>query len=185
MADGVSVRFVEGDAEDLPFEDASFDLVVSLIGAMFAPRPERVVAELTRVCRPGGRIVMANWTPLGHIGQMFKIIGNYVPPSPVMASPVQWGDARIVRDRFQNGIARLDITNRWYPMRYPFPPAEVVEFFRKYYGPANRAFAVLDADRQRALRRDLEEELWNVNNRVCDSSTLIDAEYLEVSAIRL
>ncbi len=78
----------------LAFEDGAFDLVVSLIGAMFAPRPERVAAELTRVCRPGGRIAMANWTPEGHVGQMFKIIGKYVPPPPLMASPVKWGDQR-------------------------------------------------------------------------------------------
>ena len=87
-AEGVEARFDEGDAEMLPYQDAAFDLVVSLIGAMFAPRPERVAAELLRVCRPDGRIVMANWTPEGHIGQMFKIIGKHVPPPPLMVSPV-------------------------------------------------------------------------------------------------
>jgi ubiquinone/menaquinone biosynthesis C-methylase UbiE len=134
QAEGVDARFDEGDAEKLPYEDAAFDLVVSLIGAMFAPRPERVAAELIRVCRPGGRIAMANWTPQGHVGQMFKIIGKHVPPPPLMASPVQWGDEATIRERLQNGIAKLDATKRLYPMRYPFPPAEVVEFFRVYYG---------------------------------------------------
>jgi SAM-dependent methyltransferase len=182
-AEGVEVRFDEGDAEMLPYEDAAFDLVVSLIGAMFAPRPERVAAELVRVCRPGGRIVMANWTPEGHVGQMFKIIGKHVPPPPLMASPLKWGDDATARQRLQDGVAKLDTTKRLYPMRYPFPPADVVEFFRAYYGPTNRAFSALDADGQSALRLDLEQ-LWAGNNRAHDGSTYVEAEYLEVVAIR-
>lgn len=182
-AEGVDVRFDEGDAEMLSYEDAVFDLVVSLIGAMFAPRPERVAAELVRVCRPGGRIVMANWTPEGHVGQMFKIIGKHVPPPSLMASPVKWGDDATVRERLRDGIAKLDTTKRLYPMRYPFPPAEVVEFFRVYYGPTDRAFAALDAAGQGALRRDLEQ-LWAGNNRARGGSTHVEAEYLEVVAIR-
>jgi SAM-dependent methyltransferase len=183
QAEGVDARFDEGDAEKLPYEDAAFDLVVSLIGAMFAPRPERVAAELIRVCRPGGRIAMANWTPQGHVGQMFKIIGKHVPPPPLMASPVQWGDEATIRERLQNGIAKLDATKRLYPMRYPFPPAEVVEFFRVYYGPTNRAFATLNAAGQSALRDDLEQ-LWASNNRAHDGSTYVEAEYLDVVAVR-
>jgi len=179
-AESVDVRFDEGDAETLPYKDASFDLVASLIGAMFAPQPERVAAELIRVCRPGGRIVMANWTPEGHVGQMFKIIGKHVPPSLLMVSPVKWGDEATVHERLPNGIVRLDTTKRLYPMRYPFPPAEVVEFFRVYYGPINRAFA---AAGQSALRHDLEQ-LWASNNRARDGSTHVEAEYLEVVAIR-
>lgn len=183
QAEGVDVRFEEGDAEMLPYEDATFDLVVSLIGAMFAPRPERVAAELTRVCRPGGRLAMANWTPEGHVGQMFKIIGKHLPPPPLMASPVKWGDDATVRERLQDGFVTLDTTKRLYPMRYPFPPAEVVEFFRAYYGPTNRAFAALDAAGQGALRQDLEQ-LWAGNNRASDGSTYVEAEYLEVVATR-
>jgi 2-polyprenyl-3-methyl-5-hydroxy-6-metoxy-1,4-benzoquinol methylase len=181
--EGVIVRFEEGDAEKLACKDAEFDLVVSLIGAMFAPQPERVAAELVRVCRPGGRIVMANWTPEGLVGQMFKIIGKHVPPSPLMASPVKWGDAATVRERLRDGISKLEITKRLYPMRYPFPPAEVVEFFRTYYGPTNRAFAALDADKQAALRSDLEQ-LWTGHNKASDGTTQIEAEYLEVVAMR-
>ena len=180
--EGLDVRFDEGDAENLPYENASFDLVVSLIGAMFAPRPERVAAELIRVCRPGGRIVMANWTPEGHVGQMFKIIGKHVPPPPLMASPLKWGDEAAVRERLGEGIAKLETTKHLYPMRYPFPPTEVVEFFRVYYGPTNRAFAGLDPAGQNALRDDLVR-LWSDNNRVADGSTNVDAEYLEVVAI--
>ena len=182
-AEGVDVRFDEGDAEALPYDDASFDVVVSLIGAMFAPRPERVAAELLRVCRPGGRIVMANWTPEGHVGHMFRIIGKYVPPPPIMVSPVKWGDDATVRERFCDGVARVDSMKRPYAMRYPFPPAEVVEFFRVYYGPTNRAFAALDAASGQALRHDLEE-LWEKNNVAQDGSTHVEAEFLHVTAIR-
>jgi SAM-dependent methyltransferase len=182
-AEGVAARFDEGDAEMLPYEDGAFDLVVSLIGAMFAPRPERVAAELVRVCRPGGRIVMANWTPAGHVGQMFKIIGTYVPPPP-MASPLQWGEEATVRERLQSGVATLETTKRLYPMRYPFPPTKVVEFFRVYYGPTNRAFAALDVAGQRALHHDLEQ-LWAGNNRARDGSTHVESEYLEVMATRV
>lgn len=182
-SEGLDVRFDEGDAEMLPYEDAAFDLVVSLIGAMFAPRPERVAAELIRVCRSGGRIVMANWTPEGHVGQMFKIIGRHLPPPPLMASPLKWGDEATVRERLRDGIARLETTKRLYPMIYPFPPAEVVEFFRAYYGPTNRAFAGLDTAGQTALRSDLEQ-LWANNNRATDGSTHVEAEFLEVVAIR-
>lgn len=179
----VEAHFDEGDAEMLPYEDAAFDLVVSLIGGMFAPRPERVAAELIRVCRRGGRIAMANWTPEGHVGQMFKIIGKYVPPPSLMASPVKWGDEAIVRERLRDGIVKLDTEKCLYPMRYPFTPAEVVEFFRVYYGPTNRAFATLDAAGQSALRHDLEQ-LWTSNNRAHDGSTYVEAEYLDVIASR-
>lgn len=182
-AESLDARFDEGDAEMLPYDDAAFDLVVSLFGAMFAPRPERVAAELLRVCRPGGRIAMGNWTPEGHVGQMFKIIGKYVPPSPLMASPLQWGDDATVRERLQNGAASLITTKRLYPMHYPFAPAEVVEFFRTYYGPTNKAFAALDAAGQSALRRDLEQ-LWAGNNRARNGTTQVESEYLEVVAIR-
>lgn len=182
-AEGVDVRFEEGDAEAIPYEDGAFDLVVSLIGAMFAPRPERVASELIRVCRPGGRIVMANWTPEGHVGQMFKIIGKHVPPPPLMASPLKWGDEATLRERLKDGTDKIQTEKRFYSMIYPFPPAEVVEFYRAYYGPTNRAFAALDADGQSALRRDLEQ-LWTDNNTATDDSTHVESEYLKVDAIR-
>ncbi|HEY0721192.1 MAG TPA: class I SAM-dependent methyltransferase [Gammaproteobacteria bacterium] len=183
QAEGLDVRFEEGDAEMLPFGDGEFDWVLSLIGAMFAPRPERVAAELVRVCRPGGRIAMANWTPEGFVGQMFKIIGTHVPPSPLMIPPVKWGDEATVRERLRTGIAILEVARRIYPMRYPFAPAEVVEFFRLYYGPANRAFAVLDEVKQEALRSDLVN-LWSTHNRTSGDQTVVEAEYLEVIATR-
>jgi SAM-dependent methyltransferase len=181
--EGLTIRFDEGDAEDLPYEDAAFDVVFSLIGAMFAPRPEQVAAELARVCRSGGRIVMGNWTPGGFVGQMFKTIGKHVPPPALMPSPVLWGDEATVSERLGDRVDDLRLTRKMYPMNYPFPPADVVEFFRTYYGPANRAFAALDADRQAALRSDLEQ-LWSEHNRAGDGRTGIEAEYLEVVATR-
>src|SRR5688500_18826085 len=158
-AEGLGIRFEEGDAEELPYEDGSFDIVVSLIGAMFAPRPEFVTAELKRVCRPGGKIIMGNWTPTGFVGQMFKIHGKHVPPPAIMTPTVKWGDEEIVRERFKDGISHLKLRRHLYPFRYPFPPSEVVEFFRTYYGPTYKAFAALDAEKQSALRADLEQ-LW-------------------------
>lgn len=182
-AEGLAASFDEGDAEMLPYEDAAFDLVVSLFGAMFAPRPECVASELLRVCRPGGRIVMGNWTPESHVGQMFKIITKHVPPPPLMPSPLKWGDEATARERLRDGSARIDTTKSLYPMRYPFPPGDVVEFFREYYGPTVKAFGALDADGQGALRRDLEE-LWTSNNRAVDGSTYVESELLEVTAFR-
>ncbi|HWR77662.1 MAG TPA: methyltransferase domain-containing protein [Thiobacillus sp.] len=181
--EGLAIRFEEGDAEDLPYDAAAFDVVFSLIGAMFAPRPERVAAELARVCRPGGRIVMGNWTPGGLVGQMFKTIGKHVPPPAIMPSPVLWGDEATVYERLGDRVADLRLTRKMYPMKYPFPPSEVVEFFRTYYGPTNRAFAALDPDKQAALRSDLEQ-LWSEHNQASDGRTEIEAEYLEVAAIR-
>lgn len=181
--EGVDARFEEGDAEMLPCADAEFDLVVSLIGAMFAPQPDRVVAELMRVCRPGGRIVMANWTPEGHVGQMFKIVGKHVPPPPLMASPLKWGDPDTVRERFGSGVTKLEMRKMQYPMRYPFGPAEVADFFFEFYGPTLRALAALEGDKRTALRDELVQ-LWTRNNVATDGSTLVEAEYLEVDAVR-
>jgi SAM-dependent methyltransferase len=183
QAENLDARFDEGDAEMLPYEDGSFDLVVSLIGAMFAPRPELVSAELKRVCRPGGKIIMGNWTPAGFVGQMFKIHGKHVPPPAVMPPPVKWGDEETIRQRFNDGISHLKLSRRLYPFRYPFPPSEVVEFFRTYYGPSHKAFAALDAGKQSALRRELAQ-LWTEHNTAIDGTTSVDSEYLEVVAIR-
>jgi SAM-dependent methyltransferase len=182
-AEGLPIRFDEGDAEELPYADASFDAVVTMFGAMFAPRPERAAAELLRVCRPGGRVAMANWTPQGFIGRMFKATAAHVPPPAGMPSPVKWGEEETVRERLREGVADLKLTRRLIMFNYPFPPPEVVEHFRLYYGPTQRAFAALDADQQAALRRDLER-LWSENNQAADGATRVEAEYLEVIAVR-
>lgn len=182
-AEGLTIQFDEGDAEKLPYEDASFDVVVSMFGAMFAPRPELTAAELVRVCRSGGRIAMANWTPEGHIGEMFKATGKHVPPPPNMPSPLKWGDEATVRERLRAGISELKLTRRMCRFNLPFTPAEVVEHFRTYYGPTQRAFAALDTNGQAALRSDLEQ-LWAKHNQATDNTTQVDGEYLEVLATR-
>ena len=182
-SEGLKIQFDEGDAENLPYDDSAFDAVVTMFGAMFAPRPELVAAELTRVCRPGGRIAMANWTPEGFVGQMFKTTGKHVPPPPNMPSPLKWGDEATVRERLREGIADLQLTKQMCVFNYPFPPAEVVEFFRLYYGPTQRAFAALDDEKQAALRKDLEA-LWTEHNQASDNTTRVAGEYLEVYATR-
>jgi SAM-dependent methyltransferase len=181
-AEGLNAKFLEGDAEDLPLESASFDVVVSLFGAMFAPRPELVAHELLRVCSPGGTIAMGNWTPQGFIGQMFKTISKFIAPSG-MPSPVLWGDEGVVSERLIHGVSDLVTTRRQYTFTYPFRPAEVVEFFRQYYGPTNRAFASLDEKAAQCLRKDLET-LWAAHNRASGDLTVVTSEYLEVVATR-
>ena len=181
-AEGLDIVFEEGDAESLPYAAGQFDVVTSLIGAMFAPRPERVAAELTRVCRPGGMIAMANWTPGGFVGTMFKVVAKHIAPSG-MPSPVLWGDESTVRNRLSEGIAELKCTVRTYHFEYPFPPDAVVDFFRANYGPVTRAFASLDAKGQEQLRNELAG-LWAAHNKSEGNATLVDAEYLEVIAIR-
>src|SRR5262249_2893363 len=182
-AEGLDITFEEGDAESLPYQDGQFDVVVSLIGAMFAPRPELVAAELTRACRPGGMIAMANWTPSGFVGQMFKTIARHIALSG-MPSPVLWGDEPTVRNRFREGIADLKFAVRVYHFDYPFPPGAVVDFFRANYGPMSRAFASLDENGQEKLHRELVE-LWAAHNQADSNSTKIDAEYLAIIATRV
>jgi ubiquinone/menaquinone biosynthesis C-methylase UbiE len=182
-AEGVTVQFDEGDAEQMPYPDAAFDVVVSMFGAMFAPRPELAAAELLRVCRSGGRIAMANWTPAGFAGQILQTVAKHTPPPPGVPPPIQWGDEATVRERLRDGVAELQMTKQICPIEYPFPPSEVVEYFRTYFGPVNRAFAALDEDGQVSLRRDLEQ-LWSAHNRAKDNSTRIEAEYLEAIVTR-
>ena len=181
-AEGLSATFQEADAEALPFEDASFDVVVSLIGAMFAPRPDLVADELLRVCKPGGTIAMANWTPQGFVGQMFKTVSKFIAPSG-MPSPVLWGDETTVRERLGKGLTDLSLARRHYTFSYPFPPSEVVDFFRLYYGPTNQAFASLDVGGCEILRQEIET-LWTSHNRAGLDCTTVFAEYLEVIGIR-
>ena len=184
QAERLDAIFEEGDAEQLNFPDASFDVVVSLIGAMFAPRPEKVAGELLRVCRPGGRIIMGNWTPPSLPGQMFKTIGKYIPPPPDVPPPPLWGDEETVRQRFGKGTSNLKLTRRFYPSwHYPFPVETVVQFFARYFGPIHRAFNNLEETPKASLRRDLEQ-LFAQFNTATDGTTSLKGEFLEVEAIR-
>lgn len=182
-SESLKIEFDEGDAESLPYEDASFDAVVTMFGAMFAPRPKLVAAELKRVCKPGGFVAMANWTPAGFVGRMFKTVSGHVPPPPGMPPPVLWGDEATVRERLREGFPKITTTERTISFKFPFPPVEVVEHFRSYFGPVQKAFGALDETGQAALRRDLEQ-LWTENNRASDGTTLGESHYLEVIAVR-
>lgn len=181
--EGLDVEIDQGDAEALPYPDTSFDVVLSLIGSMFAPRPELVAAEMIRVCRSGGKIVMGNWTPEGHVGQMFKIIGKHVPPPAIFPSPLLWGNEKIIRERFRDTVSDLRVTRYMYPFHYPFAPDKVVDFFITYYGPTNRAFGILDKHGKDRLKADLVE-LWATNNHATDGTTEVMSEYVEVVGIR-
>lgn len=182
----LAVRFDEGDAERLPYPDGSFDVVISMFGVMFAPQPEKAAAELYRVCRPGGRVVLANWTPGGFVGQMFKTIAGHVPPPPGVPSPIQWGEEVIVRERLGSSASELRTTTRLITFEFPFGPKEVVAFWRKYYGPTNRAFEAVTADpaKPAALFADLEQ-LWSQHNQATKELTRVESEYLEVNAVRI
>jgi SAM-dependent methyltransferase len=180
---GLDAQFAEGDVEALQYDDQSFDVVATMFGAMFAPRPELTASELLRVCRSGGRIAMANWTPSGFVGQMFKTTAAHVPPPPGMPSPVLWGVEATVRERFGSTVSQLEAVPRNITFAFPFPPADVVEHFRNYYGPTQKAFGALDENGQAALRHDLEQ-LWSKHNRATDGTTDVESQYLEVIATK-
>jgi SAM-dependent methyltransferase len=182
-SEGLAAQFDQGDAEELPYPDESFDIVASIYGAMFAARPERVAQELARVCRSGGTIAIANWTKEGFIGRMFQIISGFIAP-PGMPSPLLWGDESTVRQRFGDSVSHLRLTRVQYRFDYPFSPEGVVDFFRENYGPTNRAFAALSETDQVALRNALIE-LWSGANQSPNARrTVVNAEYLDVVATR-
>ena len=182
QAEGLPARFEQADAESLPFQDGAFDVVVSLIGAMFAPHPDLVAQELLRVCAPGGTVAMANWTPQGFVGQMFKTVAKFIAPSG-MPSPTLWGDEPTVRERLGKGVSDLQLVRRSYRFSYPFSTSEVVEFFRLYYGPTHEAFAALDELGRDRLRHELET-LWSEHNRGGTDNTIVFGEYLEIIGTR-
>jgi SAM-dependent methyltransferase len=184
-AENLTVTFDEGDAEQLPYADASFDAVVTMFGAMFAPRPELVASELARVLKPGGRLAMANWNPASFTGQMFKVGSRHVPPPPGLAPPVLWGDEATVRERLAPYFA--PIKTELIPIDFDLPtnPAGSVAFFRKNFGPTQVAFSRLDEAGQAAFSTDLES-LWSAANVAPDpaSHTVIHNQYLQVTGTR-
>jgi len=178
---GLAVKVDEGDAESLPYEDASFDVVMSLLGAMFAPRPEVVAAEMIRVCKPGGRIIMGNWTPEGHVGQMFRVIGKYVPPMS-MPSPLLWGDEPTCRQRLA-GCKDLRIRREMYPLECRVDPGQVVDLLIQFYGPIAAAHASLSHPDRHALHADLAVLFTRNSRGAASGTTRIMAEYLEIVGI--
>jgi ubiquinone/menaquinone biosynthesis C-methylase UbiE len=177
-AERLDVEFKPADVENLPFRDASFDAVLSTFGVMFAPDHARSAAEMARVCRSGGRIGMANWTPGGFIGQLFKILGRHLPPPPGAQSPALWGSEAHLRALFAPSAAKIDVTPRIFNFRYR-SPAHFIDIFRTWYGPVHKAFAALGPEKGAALERDLTE-LMNGLNRGGPSSLVVPSEYLEI-----
>jgi ubiquinone/menaquinone biosynthesis C-methylase UbiE len=182
QAERLDVSFEVGDAEHLSYADASFDVVLSTLGVMFAPDQEKAAGEMLRVCRPGGKIGLANWTPDGFIGNMFRTMGKHVAPPPGIKPPPLWGTEERVRELFGEDISSLEATRRSYAWRYPSAES-FVEYFRDYYGPTLKAFESLDEGGQEALARDLEELLedWNTSG---DETLVVASDYLEVVGIR-
>ncbi|HEY2889103.1 MAG TPA: class I SAM-dependent methyltransferase [Dongiaceae bacterium] len=181
--EGLTIRFEESDMEALPHADASFDLVMSTFGVMFAPRPDLVAAELIRVCRPGGKIVLASWTADGFIGQIQQIMATYSPPPPAMVSPLQWGEQDVVARRLRAGIVAFHAGKMMAQLRYPFSIAETIRFHRTYLGPAVLTYASLSASQRDAVEEDLTA-LYQRHNLARDGTVWVEAEYLEFSAIR-
>lgn len=186
VVEGVQVAFDEGDAEQLPYPDASFDAVVTMFGAMFAPRPEVVATEMARVLKPGGLLAMGNWNPAGFSGKMFKTGSMHAPPPPGIDPPVLWGDDATVRARLAADFTHLE--TELVPMIFDFPMnAEgVVALFRKYFGPTMVAFNRLDEKGQKAFHDDLIA-LWSGANTASDpdNHVLVKNEYLLVTAERI
>ena len=180
--EGLDLTFQEGDAEALPFPDASFDVVLSTFGAMFAPDHEQVARELLRVCRPGGKIGMTNWTPEGYLGDFFRTMGRHVPPPAGVRSPMLWGSEGHLRALFGDGVADLAAPRRHFVFRQRSPRAWI-DYFRTYYGPTLKAFASLDSARQEQLIADLEAMIAQ-HNVAMDGTMVVPAEYLEVVATR-
>lgn len=181
-AERLEIEFVEADAQDLPFEDASFDVAISVYGAMFAPDQARTAAELLRVTKPGGRIGMANWTPGGGVGSLFMTIAKHAPPPPGIDPPLLWGTEDRLRELFGDGISELR-TERLVS-RQPFRSADhYIEFFRRYFGPMKMAFERVGADGEQALEEDLRSFL-EAQNPAGDRALVLEAEYLQVVATR-
>ncbi len=182
QAERLSVTFQEADAEHLPFAERSFDVVLSVFGVMFTPNQEQAAQELLRVCRSGGTIGLANWTPEGFIGHVFRTIGKYVAPPSGVKPPALWGTEQRLRELFGAGITELKVTKREFVFRYR-SAAHWLEVFRTYYGPVLKAFAALDAAGQAGLASDLMEVLERFNQGGADTLA-VPSEYLEVVATR-
>ena len=178
QAEGHSIRFQEADAENLPFPDASFDVVMSTFGVMFTPNQDQAAAELARVCKPGGRIGLANWTPGSFIGQLFRTIAGYVPPPAGVKPPGLWGTQARLAELFGASAKEIRATPRDFVFRYR-SPAHWIEVFRTYYGPIHKTFSALDAGRQQAFTQDLLA-LLDRGNRSGDATLVLPCEYLEV-----
>jgi ubiquinone/menaquinone biosynthesis C-methylase UbiE len=181
-ANGLSIKFMEADAESLPFDDASFDAVVSTFGVMFAPNQAQAASEMMRVCKRGGRIGLANWTPDGFIGQVFKTLGKYLPPPAGAKSPALWGTRAALNEMFGSQASSIKAEPRFFNFRYK-SAEHFLDVFKTYYGPVLKAFAALDAAAQQDLHNDLYALIVRMN-KSGDATMVVPSEYLEVVITR-
>ena len=181
-AEGLDVAFEVGDAENLPYPDASFDVVLSTVGVMFTPDQEKAAQELLRVCKPGGKIGLANWVPDGYVGNMLRTVGKHFPPPPGVKPPPLWGTEDRLRELLGDGVSSMETRRRTYVFRY-LSADHFIEQFRSYYGPMHKAFDSLDPEEREALKSDLEEliDYWNISD---DETIILPSDYLEVVAAR-
>ena len=179
-AEGLSLALQQADAEALPFPDKAFDAVVSTFGVMFTPNQERAAAEMVRVCKPGGKIGLANWTPDGFIGQLFKTLGKHLPPPAGVKSPALWGTRARIEELFKGQM--IGTEPRAFVFRYR-SAEHFLDVFRTYYGPVLKAFAALEVDAQKALERDIIA-LVGQFNRSGDGTMVVPSDYLEIVVVR-
>jgi ubiquinone/menaquinone biosynthesis C-methylase UbiE len=177
-AEKLAIDYREADAEDLPFADASFDNVVSTFGVMFTPNQAQAASELIRVCKKGGKIGLANWTPDGFIGQVFKTIGRHLPPPPGVSSPAAWGTAAFLEKYFGPRVSKIEVTPRQFTFRY-HSPQHWLDIFSSYYGPMVKAFEALDQTAGATLRDELERLIGQLN-RATDGTMVVPSDYLEI-----
>lgn len=178
QAERLSIAFIEGDAENLPFGEASFDTVLSSVGVMFAPNQARVAGELLRVCRTGGKIALANWTPEGFLGDLFRAVAQYVPPPAGLPSPFAWGREDDVRALFGSKARVVSSERKDFVFRYE-SPAHFIHIFRTFYGPTLKAFEALDEVGRARLDADLTRLLTSQDRRA-GRALAVPAEYLEI-----
>ena len=181
----LEIQFDVGDANDLPYADNSYDTVISMIGAMFAARPEQVVSEFARVLKKGGQLFMANWTSTSMPGKMFKCVSEFTPPPPGVIPPVLWGDEATVKERLSNDFTDIKLTRKMYPQwHYPFDAGELVDLFRAKFGPVKKAFDTIDQHQQTRLRDHLEQIYTDASFTDNGVLTITNGEYLEIVATR-
>lgn len=181
-AEGLYANFQTADAEDLPFAESSFDLVVSTFGVMFAPNQQKAAAEMTRVCRSGGKIAMANWTPDSFVGALFKTLGRHVPPPAGVSSPTLWGNQDWIERQFISDARDITMKLKSFNFRY-HSPAHFIEFFSTFYGPVHKAFQALDKAGRMALREDILETVAHFN-LATDGSMIVPSQYAEIIVTR-
>lgn len=181
-AEDLDVAFEVADVENLPYDDARYDAVVSTFGAMFAPNQKRAAAEMIRVCRPGGKIAMSNWTPDSFIGALFKVMGKYAPPPAGVASPMNWGDRKWIGETFRSEAETISIRVKRFGLRYP-SPQYFVDFFRSFYGPVHKAFQALDDQQKMALNKDILDTIAEFN--IAEDRTMhVPSNYAEIVIVK-